>query len=741
MGRPKKKKAPKSSLRVKMKSQKAPPRGSIKIKLEKVVRKERKPEPVDEPMERPPKKKHPYQMYSQEDLIAAVKAVKEQGMSTYKAADLYGIPKSTVHDKVMGKSNILFQRKGPPPLLSYDDEKKLVDYLLQMSSLGYMFSIAELRNLASELAIEKGKLAEGSLLSPRWHKSFRTRWPILNEKVFGNFRTCDQKKRKEKAKNLETFEFEEEGEQIQIARMSDEADVCLSNYYTELHTLLVKYELLDKPHRIYCLDEVAIQYESGNPKAKQIKSLQYQVTSRSETTVVSLIGCGNALGQALPPFFIYPGKSLSPEMLKGKYPGVQGLVTDNGLTDYSSIRYYLEHHFKEYALLGMKKTPPVLILYDGSKSKVNPDTIAWAKSMNMVLFVLPPASDNLEHPLEKGCFRLFKDHFIRETRIFRELYNVDSISKNAICKIVSEAYPQAMSTRNLVEMFEESGIFPYKPSVVLCEDIRNERFERKNKLNAIKKRPPGMRDKGIQVSGKEDGTLKLIKSGKRKIVTQADNTVTDADSTLTFLRDKKIQKMLESKPPSRVVKRDDSEYSESEEEYELEEVVAEEIETPASQPYYLMGSNHGQSESQPAITSTRGYSRGHQGHGHDFKIEETHTYALNPSVTVSSAHTSTSVSSSATTELDSMEQTRVAVQALQDIANEIQYISMTNVQGQSSVQNVTLNSGRMIQVVVHQASGEPVIQEEQVIEEVQQIEIDNSVESIIPLPGDIIENE
>jgi hypothetical protein len=56
---------------------------------------------------------------------------------------------------------LLFQRKGPEPLLTYEDEKKLVDYLLQMSSLGYMFSISELRNLASELAVEKGKLCEG----------------------------------------------------------------------------------------------------------------------------------------------------------------------------------------------------------------------------------------------------------------------------------------------------------------------------------------------------------------------------------------------------------------------------------------------------------------------------------------------------------------------------------------------------------------------------------------------------
>lgn len=100
-------------------------------------------------------------------------------------------------------------------------------------------------------------------------------------------------------------------------------------------------------------------------------------------------------------------------------------------------------------------------------------------------------------------------------------------------------------------------------------------------------------------------------------------------------------------------------------------------------------------------------------------------------------------------ELDTIEQTRVAVQALQDIANDIQYV--TTSQGtpmNTTIQNVTLNSGRMIQVVVQgpDMTQQQVIvdQQEPMIEEVQQIEIDNSVESIIPITGaaeEVVETE
>ena len=89
---------------------------------------------------------------------------------------------------------------------------------------------------------------------------------------------------------------------------------------------------------------------------------------------------------------------------------------------------------------------------------------------------------------------------------------------------------------------------------------------------------------------------------------------------------------------------------------------------------------------------------------------------------------------------ETLEQTRVAVQALQDIANDFNYLTQTSSGPmQTTVQNVTLNSGRMIQVVV-QGPADQMVSTEQVIEAVEQIEIDNSVESIIPISeGQIIE--
>lgn len=74
------------------------------MKLKKVM----KSEEVDSPPCSPPasplpvgKPRKAYGSYTQEDLMSAVRAIKEEGLSVYKAADMYGVPKSTLHDKVI----------------------------------------------------------------------------------------------------------------------------------------------------------------------------------------------------------------------------------------------------------------------------------------------------------------------------------------------------------------------------------------------------------------------------------------------------------------------------------------------------------------------------------------------------------------------------------------------------------------------------------------------------------------
>ena len=73
--------------------------------------------------------------YSLEELDIAVQRIKEEGLSYRKAAAQYGIPRSTLHDRVTGKA--MSSKRGPPTVLTAAEEQMLADWALHMADIGY----------------------------------------------------------------------------------------------------------------------------------------------------------------------------------------------------------------------------------------------------------------------------------------------------------------------------------------------------------------------------------------------------------------------------------------------------------------------------------------------------------------------------------------------------------------------------------------------------------------------------
>ena len=48
-------------------------------------------------------KSRKYKRYNDENLLAAVAAVQDRGVSVLRAAEMYGVPKSTLNDKLLKK--------------------------------------------------------------------------------------------------------------------------------------------------------------------------------------------------------------------------------------------------------------------------------------------------------------------------------------------------------------------------------------------------------------------------------------------------------------------------------------------------------------------------------------------------------------------------------------------------------------------------------------------------------------
>lgn len=82
--------------------------------------------------------------YTQEDLENAIVAHFEHGLSVRDAASLYGVPKSTLSDKLKIDQPLKLKR-GRRSYLTFDEEKILVNWATDLLNRGFPRTISDLQ--------------------------------------------------------------------------------------------------------------------------------------------------------------------------------------------------------------------------------------------------------------------------------------------------------------------------------------------------------------------------------------------------------------------------------------------------------------------------------------------------------------------------------------------------------------------------------------------------------------------
>lgn len=364
--------------------------------------------------------------------------VKDKGVSVESAARKCGVPVTTLKDRVRGRINIETIKSGPSPLFSLDEELNFFNHINIMAEIGYGYTRRETLNLASDYAVHLGYRDQDHPLSFRWLKNFLSRWPAM--KV--------QKPRK-----------------LEAVRAKCTSKEVIDRYFKELKTILDKYNLNDQPGRIFNVDEKGIttDYKPPNVVAGTNFKVQAVVTGKSKT--VTVIGAGNAIGNQVPPFFVFPGQRMMPELLDGATPGVQGRVSLSGWSNSEIFDEYMKEHLINY-LPARDASNKVLVMYDGHKSHVSLGIIEWARRENIILFVLPPHTSHLLQPLDVGAFAPFEIAWGQACHTHLRNNGISVITRHEVCKIACRVYTKTLTPSNFQSAFKKCGIFPYNPDVI-----------------------------------------------------------------------------------------------------------------------------------------------------------------------------------------------------------------------------------------------------------------------------------
>ncbi len=157
-------------------------------------------------------------------LAKACKAFTSGECSLRKASELYGVPKSTLHDHASGKVKE-FSVSGPERYLSVYEEEELCNFLLGCSQIGYPRTRHQVLAIVQQYMIKK---QINRMVSNGWWQKFCSRHPYITLRSAAP---------------------------LAMPRAKAADRTVLDKYFTILKSALSDNCLLDKPRQIYNCDE------------------------------------------------------------------------------------------------------------------------------------------------------------------------------------------------------------------------------------------------------------------------------------------------------------------------------------------------------------------------------------------------------------------------------------------------------------------------------------------------------
>ena len=174
---------------------------------------------------------------------------------------------------------------GPKSYLTKNEESELSNHLLTASSIGYGKTRQDVRCLVESYLKQKGTL-RGEVISNGWWENFLRHNPVLRLRS---------------------------GDSTAGVRMDAINKENLDNYFDLLRSVYNDFDFDKFPESIYNMDETGIPLSSRPPKVvakKGQKKVRYRTSGQK--TQITVIGCGSAAGQVIPPFIIFAAKQVSP---------------------------------------------------------------------------------------------------------------------------------------------------------------------------------------------------------------------------------------------------------------------------------------------------------------------------------------------------------------------------------------------------------------------------------------------
>lgn len=393
------------------------------------------------------KKKNKRREIPKDIILRAMEEVSKGG-KIKTTADKYDIPRTNLQRYLkQGYVKDYASRFVSSQIFTTEEEEKLAEYMTVSSKLNYGLTKLQARKLAYDyaLAIKKTNTPDNwiqnKIASKDWIRGFLRRQSQLSIRT---------------------------PEATSLSRATSFNKTNVGDFFENLRTVYERYQL--GPEAIYNIDETGLTTVQRTQRVIAPKGTKQvgQATSAERGSLVTVC-CGiNAIGNSIPPYFIFPRVNFKPYMLHDAPIGSDGSTHPSGWMTSSNFFKYM-HHFAKHA----KPTPdtPVFLLLDNHESHISVEVLDFCKEVGIILMTFPPHCSHKLQPLDLTVYGPLKNYYNKALTDWMVSNPGKTVTIYDIPKLAALAIPQAFKQKNIQKGFEKSGIWPFNSNIFSDEDF------------------------------------------------------------------------------------------------------------------------------------------------------------------------------------------------------------------------------------------------------------------------------
>lgn len=321
-------------------------------------------------------------------------------------------------------------------IFSADQEQSMVDYIIRAAEIYYGFPPKEVRKLACQLAQKYGikrpkQWDENGLAGEDWFTAFMKRHPQLS------IRTAQP---------------------TSLSRATSFNATNVKLFFDNLQTVLDRDRFEAKD--IYNVDETGVTTVQKPNRVVARKGIRQvgALTSAERGTLVTVTVAINAIGNSVPPMFIFPRLRYQDHFVRDGPIGSIGAGNASGWMQENEFVQFLQH-FHKYTTSSV--TRKVLLLLDNHFSHISIQALDFCKENGIVVLSFPPHCSHKLQPLDRSVYGPFKkavnsacDSWLRNNPgKTMTIYNIPEVVKVAL--------PLALTQNNIQAGFQATGIMPF----------------------------------------------------------------------------------------------------------------------------------------------------------------------------------------------------------------------------------------------------------------------------------------